>query len=119
MGDAIVIGTILLATGFGVWSMRRHFKGEGGCCGGSGSYRPKKKKLSHVTARKLFSVETMHCEKCKYRVEEIIADLDGVAGEADWKRGELVVSYEQEVNDDIIKEQLERAGYRVTQIDPL
>jgi len=43
MGNVIVISILLVAVCFGVWNSIRHFKGEGGCCGGGGTIREKKK----------------------------------------------------------------------------
>lgn len=66
MENVILIVLLTAAVAVGIWYTIRHFKGEGGCCGG-GSYRPRKKKLSHVTGEKTFRVEGMHCEHCKVR----------------------------------------------------
>lgn len=92
--------------------MVKHFKGKGGCCGG-GDYKPRKKKLSHVLYTKTFQVEGMHCEHCKNRVEEVVGDIQGVAGKVDLKKGELIVSYAEDVDDEIIKSRIQRAGYIV------
>ena len=86
MENVILIVLLTAAVAVGIWYTIRHFKGEGGCCGG-GSYRPRKKKLSHVTGEKTFRVEGMHCEHCKVRVEEAVNDIHGAAGRADWKKG--------------------------------
>ena len=92
----------------------RHLKG--GCCGGGSGYKPKKKRLPDIRYRKIFTVEGMHCEHCKNRVEEVVNDIPGVAGRVDLKRGELTVSYAEGVEDAKIKERIERAGYTVTDI---
>lgn len=112
-----VILILLLAAVFaiGFVSSFRHFRGQGGCCGGGG-YRPRKKKLSNVIGRKCFTVEGMHCEHCKTRVEEAVNDIHGVAGQVELKKGELTVSYAEPVEDETIKARIERVGYRVTGI---
>ena len=115
MENAIILVLLALAVAVGIWYTVRHFKGKGGCCGGGG-YRPRKKKLSQVIGQKTFRVEGMHCEHCKVRVEEAVNDLRGVAGRADWKKGLLTVSYAEAVENDRIKEKVERAGYHVTEI---
>ncbi len=117
MENAIILVLLALAVAVGIWYTVRHFKGKGGCCGGGG-YRPRKKKLSQVIGQKTFRVEGMHCEHCKVRVEEAVNDLHGVAGRADWKKGLLTVSYAEAVENDRIKEKVERAGYHVTEIQP-
>ena len=47
MENYIIIAILVLAVGYGIVSAIKHFKGQGGCCGG-GSYKPKKKKLKNV-----------------------------------------------------------------------
>lgn len=118
MENYIIIGIIVIAFGFGIYSAVKHFKGEGGCCGGS-SYKPKKKKLSSVRYCKLFRIEGMHCKNCKNRVEEIINDMQGLSGRVNLKKGELVVSYEADFDDMTIKARVERAGFTVTEIKKL
>lgn len=114
MENVIIIGIIIIAVAAGVYSTLKHFKGEGGCCGGGG-YKPKKKKLKNIIYTKTFTVGGMHCEHCKNRVEEIVNDIDGTAGRVDLKKGELIVSYAQEVDDETIKSRIERAGYTIAE----
>ena len=112
MENVIIIVIVVVAAAAGIRSTVRHFKGQGGCCGGGG-YRPGKKKLSKVLYRKTFQVEGMHCEHCKNRVEEAVNDIKGVAGKVNLKKGELTVSYAEDVADELIKEKIQRAGYRI------
>lgn len=112
MGDYIVIGILAVIVALAVWNTVRHFKGEGGCCGG-GSYKPKKKKLSNVKYQKTFRIVGMHCEHCKRRVEEVVNDISGVSGKVNLKKGELTVSYAEDVDDALIKAKIEKAGYIV------
>ncbi|MDE6005333.1 MAG: heavy-metal-associated domain-containing protein, partial [Oscillospiraceae bacterium] len=60
---------------------------------------------------KIFKVEGMHCEHCKNRVEEIINDMNGIAGKVNLKKSELTVFYAIAIEDKILKANLERAGY--------
>ena len=112
MENYIIIGIIAVIAVIGVIYTVKHFKGQSGCCGGGG-YKPKKKKLSNVLYKKTFKVDGMHCEHCKNRVEEVINDIKGVAGKVDLKKGELTVSYAEDVDDTVIKAKIERAGYAV------
>ncbi|MCM1056825.1 MAG: heavy-metal-associated domain-containing protein [Firmicutes bacterium] len=111
MENVVIIVIVLVILAVGIRSTIRHFKGQGGCCGGGG-VKLKKKKLSRVLYRKTFQVEGMHCENCKSRVEEAVNDIKGVAGSVSLKKGELTVSYAEDVPDERIKEKVERAGYR-------
>ena len=92
MGNYIIIGMLAVIVVIGFLYTVKHFKGEGGCCGG-GSYKPKRKKLSGVKYTRTFKIGGMHCEHCKNRVEEAVNDIKGAAGRVDLKKGELTVSY--------------------------
>ncbi len=115
MENAIIIGIVIIVIIVGIYSTVKHFKGESSCCGGGG-YKPKKKKLPVILYTKTFIIDGMHCEHCKNRVEEIVNDIDGTAGRVDLKKGELKVSYAQDVDDETIKSHIERVGYIVTEI---
>ena len=112
MENYIIIGMIAVIVVIAVISSIKHFKGEGGCCGG-GSYKPKKKKLKGIKYQKAFRVDGMSCEHCKRRVEEAVNDIKGVSGKVNLKKGELTVSYAEELSDDMIKAKIEKAGYTV------
>lgn len=114
MEDYIIIGIIVFAAVIGICYTVKHFKGQGGCCG-SGGYKIKKKKLSNVIYRKTFKVEGMNCQHCKNRVEEVVNDIKGVAGTVNLKKGELLVSYAENVDDELIKTRIEKAGYNISQ----
>ena len=110
MENYIIIGAIAVIMFFAVLSSIKHFKGEGGCCGG-GSYKPRKKKLKSVKYKKLFKITGMNCKHCKARVEEAVNDIAAVSCAVSLKKGEMTVYYAEEVDDDIIKMKIEAAGY--------
>lgn len=114
MTDIIIIVAVAVIVVIGIFAAVKHFKGKGGCCGGGG-YKPRKKKLANVLYTKTFHVEGMHCDHCKNRVEEVVNDIKGVAGKVDLKKGEVTVSYAEEVADELIAARIGRAGYRVVQ----
>lgn len=112
MEDYIIIGVLIVAIVVSVIFTVKHFKGEGGCCGG-GSFKPKRKKLSKVKYQKTFKVDGMHCEHCRDRVEEVVNDIKGVAGRVDLKKSELTVLYAEDVDDELIISRIEKVGYKV------
>lgn len=116
MENLVIILIIVFAVGYGIYATARHFKGRGGCCGGSG-YRPRKKRLKAVIKQKQFRVQGMHCDNCKRRVEEAVNDLVGVAGRVNLKKGLLTVDYARDVEDQVIQAKIERLGYRVVDIE--
>lgn len=113
MTDGIIVVILVVVMFFGIRSSVKHFARKGSCCGSS-DYKPKKKKLSKVLYKKIFQVDGMQCEHCKRRVEEAINDISGVAGIVNLKKGELTISYEADVEDEVIMEKLEQRGYSVT-----
>ena len=113
MTDIIIIAIVIVIAAIGIRSTIKHFRGQGGCCGG-GDYKPRKKKLKNILYTKTFTVDGMHCDHCKNRVEEVVNDMAGIAGKVDLKKGELTVSYAEEVDDERIIARIEKAGYTVT-----
>ena len=113
MTDIIIIAAVLLIAAVGIRYTVRHFRGQGGCCGGGG-YTPKRKKLKNIRYTRTFTVEGMHCDHCRIRVEEIVNDMKGIAGRVDLKKGLLTVSYEEDTDDSLIIARPERAGYTAT-----
>lgn len=88
----------------------RHFKGQGGCCGGGGAYISKKK-LSHVIAQKTVIVEGMTCENCVARVTRAINDVDGLAAKVNLRKKEVCVSMERQFSEAELSALIEKAGY--------
>ncbi len=116
MIDNIIMVIIVIAVIFGVKYAISHFRGKGGCCG-SGDCKPRKKKLKKVAYKRVFKVDGMHCEHCSNRVTEVINDIPHISGKVDLKKGEAVVSYEEDVPDEVIISRIERAGYKTLRIE--
>ncbi len=114
--DYIIILALIAFVAIGIVYTVKHFKGQGGCCGGGG-YKPRKKKLACVAYQKTFKVEGMHCVHCKTRVEEIVNDIKDVCGSIDLKKGELTVSYAEDVEDSLLLARLAKAGYPASVIE--
>ena len=116
MENIIIIGIVVVMIFFGIRSGMKHFRGEGGCCGGSAPVKKQKKKLDKVIAQKVVVVEGMTCEHCKNRVEKCINEIDGAAAKVNLKKGKVVVSLAKDVSDDQIRMVIEKAGYGVVEI---
>lgn len=115
MENQMIIAVVVLIAAAAIGTLVKR-KGRKGCCGSSGDYKPRKKKLKTIIATKTFRVEGMHCEKCSNRVTEAVNDIPGVAGVVNLKKGTVTISYGQEVPDDLIKARIERHGYTVTEL---
>lgn len=112
MSDIIIIIIIAAVLLLAIRSGVKHFRGEGGCCGG-GDYKAKKKKLSSVCAKKIFRVEGMMCQNCVNRVMESVNAIPGASAEVQLKRGLVTVSMEKPIEDAVIIAAIEKAGYEV------
>ena len=117
MADFVIAGIVIILIIIGIRSSVKHFKGEGGCCGGGSSVKVKRKKLKQVVKQRTVIIEGMTCEHCKARVESRLNSLDGVSANVNLKRKTAVVSMEKDVQDEEIKKAIENAGYEVVKIE--
>ena len=115
MTNVILIGILILVVVLAIRASGKHFRGEGGCCGGS-TYKARRKKLDRVVEKRTFAVAGMHCQHCVNRVTEAVNDLDGAAAAVYLKRGEVVVSLARQIDDEQILASLAKAGYTAKRI---
>ena len=115
MENVIILGILLVILLGAIITLVRR-AGRKGCCSSGSDYKPRKKKLKHVVAAKVFAVDGMHCEKCANRVTEAVNDIPGVAGVVELKKGIVTVSYEREVPDGQIRAAIERVGYTLKEV---
>ena len=92
MSDVIIIFIMVILIIVGIRSTVKHFKGEGGCCGGGSSVKVKRKKLKQVVKQRTVMIEGMTCEHCKARVESRLNELDGVSAKVNLKKKTAGVS---------------------------
>ncbi len=113
MGNAIILGILIVIGFLALRSAAKHFRGEGGCCGGGSSLPPQKKKLSHVRFRKTLEIEGMHCDNCKNSVERAINAIDGAAARVSLKRNRAEVTMDREIPEETLIRAVEQAGFRM------
>lgn len=117
MANIIIVLIIVIIGLLALKSSLKHFKGEGGCCGGGDSTIKENKKLdAPKLGEKIISIDGMHCENCKNRVEHAVNRIDGAACKVNLRKKLAVVSYSQIIADSAIKDAIENAGYTVTRI---
>ena len=58
----------------------------------------------------------MHCDHCVRAVTEAINKIDGASAKVNLKKKEAVVFFEKNVEDAVIREAVEKAGYTVQSI---
>ncbi|MBQ9141723.1 MAG: heavy-metal-associated domain-containing protein [Lachnospiraceae bacterium] len=116
MENIIIIGILVVMILVGAHSTIKHFKGQGGCCGGGSSVKVKKKKLKNVIAQKTIIIEGMTCDHCKNRVERFLNEMPGVSATVNLKKKQALVSMEREVSEEELRKVIEKAGYEVVEI---
>lgn len=116
--DLIIILIVIVCIGFAIRASIKHFKGEGACCGGGGSdIVSEKKSLSGpILGKKVMKISGMHCEHCVANVTKALNAIDGASAQVDLKDECAIVSYDRQLNDDVLKQAVEKAGYKVIAI---
>lgn len=112
--NIILLVLVVVVVAIGLWSHRPSLPRQGRALLRRRRLQAPEKKLPHVAGQKTFQVEGMHCEHCKVRVEEAVNDIKGAAGKVDLKKGLLTVSYAESLDDEQVKQKVERAGYHLT-----
>ena len=116
MATAIVGIVVLIALGFAVKGVLKHWRGESSCCGGGDVKVPKKKLTGTIVETKIVDIEGMTCGNCKIRVEQALDTIDGAAAEINLHRNHAVVKMTREVSNEEILQALAGSGYTITGI---
>ena len=113
----VILAVILF---FAVKNSIPHFRGEGGCCGGSGKEKLiKPAKLERIIATKVIKIEGMRCENCNRRVKNALNQLDGVNAKVYGDRAEAVVKLGRDIEDIELERAVTGLGYRVISIEKI
>lgn len=120
MVDAIIILIVVVLLIFALKNSLKHFRGEGGCCGGgSGASKVKmrEKRLDGpVMGKKVLKIKGMTCEHCVQNVTNAINAIDGASAKVSLKEKEAVVSYDRELSEIELRKAVEDSGYQVLSI---
>ena len=66
--------------------------------------------------KKVISINGMSCEHCQARVEKALNAIDGVAAKVDLKKNIAVVELKKAVDDQILKDAVNEAGYEAVSV---
>lgn len=117
MGNIIVGGVVLIIGIVAVLSSVKHFKGEGGCCGGGGDIKETKKLNEPKLGEIVIYIEGMHCDNCKNRIEHAVNRIEGAVCKVKLRKNLAVVSYSKKPEDELLKDTIENLGFQVIKIE--
>lgn len=118
MSTIIILVVLVLIIAFALKNSLKHFKGEGGCCGGGGELKPLKKKLQNKKImEKVIYIDGMHCDHCKNTVEKNINAIEGAVAKVNLKKNIAVVSMDREILDLELTKAVEVGGFKVVKIE--
>lgn len=66
--------------------------------------------------KKVIKIRGMHCQHCQSRVEQALNDLEGVTAKVNLKKEEAVVTLSSNLDEQILKNTIQEAGYEVLSI---
>ena len=114
ISNIAVTVVLILIISFALSGSIKHFKGEGGCCGGSSVVTVPDKKLKNpVIGRKTFIVEGMHCENCRNRIKRTINSIDGASCKVNLRKGRVDIELDREIDDDVFIKAIENLDFHV------
>ena len=116
----VLIAIIAAAAVGGIYSVVKHARGQGDCCGGGGGVidTGEKKKLDGPALGKIIlHVEGMHCENCKRTVERRLDQFEGAVCQVDLKNKTATVTYDQPVDPQQLRLAVAMLDYQVTGVD--
>ena len=87
----------------------------GGSCPSSGKM-PKKKLAGPVVEKRTMEIEGMSCAHCAASVGAALDKIDGVSANVNLSTGKADISCDREIRDDVLKNAVERIGYKVVRI---
>lgn len=118
VGVAIVVLIFAIVLALAVRAALRHFKGEGGCCGGGAGEPPPvaDKAIGPAVARRELALGGLHCMKCVARVKAALEALPGVAADVTLDPQRAVVRMDREVPDESLRKAVENQGFQVLSI---
>lgn len=112
MVNEIIIAILIIVFFIAIKENVKHFKGQGGCCGGGSTVKARKKRLNGpILGRYVITIEGMKCENCKNRIEGKVNDLEGVSCRVNLHKKTAVITYNRDITQEEICHVIEKIGY--------
>ena len=118
MGNIIIVAILAVLIVFGIYSSIKHFQGHNGCCSGGREIRPRHKRLEHhVTGRYILTIDGMHCENCRNRVEQTLNDIEGISAKVSLHRKTAIAAADREISEQMLQDAVAQAGYTIQSME--
>ena len=69
-----------------------------------------------MIGKKTIQISGMHCAHCVLSVTESLNAIEGVSAEVNLSEGNAIVSYDKNIDDEVLKSAVEKAGFTVDSI---
>lgn len=115
MGNFIIALLVALLIIAALRSTKRRL--TSGCCGGGDTVKSVKvadRDSSHYQHEAVISIDGMHCENCKKRVENALNSISGVYARANVEKKNADVLMKESLTEDVLRDTVMKAGYTVT-----
>lgn len=66
--------------------------------------------------KKIVEIKGMTCEHCQARVDKALNEIEGIDAKVNLKKNNATLTYSKDIDDQVIKDVIDEAGYEVTSI---
>ena len=112
MANYVIIAALAVVLLLAARSALKHFRGEGGCCGGGTAPAPAVKEPdATMTEHFTIGIGGMKCENCAARLQAALNRLDGVSARVSFADGEARIRARSLDQYGPVCEAVKKAGY--------
>ena len=118
VGVAIVVLVFAIVFALSVRAALRHFKGEGGCCGGGAGAPPPvaDKAIGSAVATCELALDGLRCMNCVAHAKKALEAIPGVAADVTLDPQRALVRMDRDVPESALRAAIEGEGYRVVSV---
>ena len=116
MANYVIMAALAVVILLALRSALKHFRGEGGCCGGGAAPAPSFK-APDADMNESFTIKIggMKCANCAARVQAAINTIDGVSARVSFSEGTAVVRARSQSQETAVRQAVVKAGYQALQ----
>lgn len=115
MGTVVILLLLMIVVIVACYHSRQHFRGMGGCCGGTENKGPEKH-LQQIVDKRKIRIGGMHCQNCEAKIKDAINRIDYLACQKITHQQVIVVA-SIKINEQEINNIIEKTGYQVIKME--